>query len=122
MSGYQSYQQSMGVAHNPRDTEYRLIGNVTSALIKASEEDCPLKQKISALLWNQKVWNAFLSDLAHPENVLPEDLKNNLIKLATWVFRETQLVMDDEADFSALINVNKTIMEGLRPQVSAAAG
>jgi len=41
----QAYQQAAQQAENPRDTEYRLFGEVTRALMKAAEADRPVTSR-----------------------------------------------------------------------------
>jgi flagellar protein FlaF len=63
-----------------------------------------------------------MCDLGSAENNLPKALKGALISLAIWVAKETQRILDNEVDLNGLININRQIMEGLRPkQVPMAA-
>ena len=116
MQGYAAYTKTQATTGSHRDTEYRLLGAVTGALVRAKGEDITLQEKIKAVLWNDKVWNAFMCDLGSSENTLPKPLKDALMSLAIWVTKETQRILDNEADLDALINVNRQIMEGLRPK------
>jgi len=116
MQGYAAYTKTQATTGSYRDTEYRLLGAVTGALVRAKDENIALQEKIKAVLWNDKVWNAFMCDLGSPENTLPKPLKGALLSLAIWVAKETQRILDNEADLDALINVNRQIMEGLRPK------
>ncbi len=64
--------------------------------------------------------DAFIIDLSSEGNQLPKELRAQIIGLGLWVGRETIQVLDGTGDIDALINVNRTIMEGLAPQPSAA--
>ena len=122
MEGYNAYAQAQNVTEDPRHTEYRLLAQVTGALIKARYGECRLQEKIQALLLNQRVWEAFMADLTDTGNTLPQALKAQLVSLAIWVVKETNAVLDDSGDIDALIAVNRNIMDGLRPAVATAAG
>lgn len=131
MHGYAAYSRNARHAQSDRETEYRLLGQVTGALLHAQTKLAAsdtrsrveaTKAKVDALLWNREVWSTLKLDLLSPQNTLPDELKGSLISLAIWVERETgTLLSGGDNDLQALIDVNKTIMEGLRPTHGAAA-
>lgn len=128
MTNYAAYQQSQNATQNPRDVEYRLLGQVTAAMIAAQEVWAESKanidykkQVVDAALWNRNVWSAFRTDLLDEGNQLPKELKAQLISISLFIERETNEVMTNEADFEALIDINQQIIEGLRPQQGATA-
>lgn len=116
MSGYQAYGRVQNATENPRSMEYRLLGQVTAALTKARDGNRGTAEFVDAMLWNKKVWDAFIVDLSSEGNRLPKELRAQIIGIGLWVGRETIQVLDGTGDIDALINVNKTIMEGLAPQ------
>ena len=120
--GLQAYQQAAARAEKPRDAEYRLFGQVTLALMDAAKADeGDLKTRIEALDWNKRLWSALASDCASPSNALPESLRAQIISISLWVNRHSSAVMRREEDFDALIDVNRTVMQGLSGQAQAAA-
>lgn len=122
MQGYAAYAKTQASTSSDRETEYRLLGAVTGALVRARDTETTLQEKVKAVLWNDKIWNAFMCDLGSAENNLPKALKGALMSLAIWVAKETQRILDNEVDLNGLININRQIMEGLRPkQVPMAA-
>jgi len=121
MSGYQAYGRAQNIVENPRSTEYRLLAQVCGALTRARDGKRGTADFIDALLWNKKVWDAFIIDLSSDGNRLPLELRAQIIGIGLWVGRETIQVLDGTGDIDALINVNKSIMEGLAPQPTAAA-
>lgn len=122
MSGYQAYGKVQNATENPRSLEYRLLGQVTAALTKARDSGKRgTSDFVDAMLWNKKVWDAFIVDLSSEGNKLPKELRAQIIGIGLWVGRETIQVLDGTGDIDSLINVNKTIMEGLAPQTGAAA-
>jgi flagellar protein FlaF len=121
MSGYQAYGRAQNVTENPRSTEYRLLAQVSVALTRARDGKRGTAEFVDALLWNKKVWDAFIVDLSSDGNRLPMELRAQIIGIGLWVGRETILVLDGNGDLDALINVNRTIMEGLAPQTAGSA-
>lgn len=105
------YSSAQQMAESPRATEYRALGMVTGKLIAARDGD--RRALIDACHLNEKLWTIFQSDLVTPENGLPNALKAQLISLAIWVQRYTAQVMRGDAPVDPLIDVNKTLMEGL---------
>lgn len=118
---FQAYQRAAQSAEAPREVEYRLFGQVTRALIAASEADeLDLKTRIEAIDWNRRMWGALASDCARVDNKLPEALRAQIISLSLWVSRHSSAVMRREEGFQPLIDVNRIIMQGLTPSPSSA--
>lgn len=112
-----AYQNAATRAEDPRSTEYRLFAQVTRSLITASEADMmDMKTRSEALDWNRRVWSAFAIDCAEPDNKLPEGLRAAIISLSIFVSKHSSAVMREGADIGILIEINKTIMQGLQPQ------
>jgi flagellar biosynthesis activator protein FlaF len=118
-----AYQQAAQRAEPPRDLEYRLLGEVTRALIDAAALDPKdFAGRIDALDWNRRVWSALAQDCASDGNTLPAPVRAQIISLSIWVGRHTSAVMRREAEIEALIDVNRAIMQGLAPSgVSSSA-
>jgi len=118
----QAYQQAAARAESPRDIEYRLFGQVTRALMTASETSVEeIGARMDALDWNRRLWSVLAADCATPSNQLPVQLRANIISLSLWVNRHTSAIMRNEAEFGPLIDVNKMIMQGLEPRGEAFA-
>lgn len=118
----QAYQQAAARAETPRDIEYRLFGQVTRALMAAAELDVTdIAGRMDALDWNRRLWSVLAADCGSPGNQLPEELRASIISLSLWVNRHTSAIMRNEAEFGPLIDVNKTIMQGLEPAREASA-
>ena len=109
-----AYQQATARAEKPRESEYRLFGQVTRALIEASRSAADdLQTRIDAIDWNRRLWSALANDCAQPENQLPPTLRAQIISLSSWVRRYSSSVMRGEGDFDALIDINRIMMQGL---------
>jgi flagellar protein FlaF len=118
---HQAYQQASARAENPRELEYRLFGQVTRALMDAAEAD-PLdfSTRMDALDWNRRLWSTLATDCAGADNQLPPPVRAQIISLSLWVNRHSSLVMRRVEGFDALIDLNRTIMQGLQGQQAAA--
>jgi flagellar protein FlaF len=109
-----AYQAAAQQAENPRDIEYRLFGQVTRALMEASQADeNDFRTRIDALDWNRRLWSTLATDCADPENSLPHAARAQIISLSIWVNRHSSLVMRKVEDFEPLIEINRMIMQGL---------
>ncbi|WP_417485454.1 flagellar biosynthesis regulator FlaF [Maricaulis salignorans] len=118
---FQAYQKASTRVEDPRSTEYRLFAQVTRALMQASETDqIEISSRIDALDWNRRLWSNLGADCASTENKLPEQLRASIISLSLFVSKYTSQVMRGTGEFEVLIDLNRTIMQGLAPQPSAA--
>ena len=117
-----AYKQAAQRAETPREMEYRLFGQVTRALMAASELD-PLEiaQRMDALDWNRRVWTALSNDCSSNGNKLPPSVRASIISLSLWVGRHTTAVMRNQEDFAPLIEINRMMMAALAPAAEAAA-
>lgn len=109
-----AYQQMAKRTENPRDIEYRLFAQVTSALVeakKSGKSDIP--KLMDALDWNRRVWSAFSLDCSSPDNQLPEQLRASIISLSIFVSKHTSAIMREDEDIDDLIDINRMIMQGL---------
>lgn len=109
----QAYQRAATQAEPPRDLEYRAFGQVTAGLVRLREEKPPLPVVLEVIDANRRLWNMLSADCAAPENKLPITLRGQIISLAMWVARYSSEVLRDGADVEPLIDINRTMMEGL---------
>lgn len=114
MKGYAAYDRVQNTTEGPRQIEYRLLGQVTSALRAAKTKPDDRPGFYNALVWNKKVWDAFLCDLVDDRNQLPKPMRQSLMKLAAWVSKQTFAVMDGNGSIDTLIEINANIMDGLK--------
>jgi flagellar biosynthesis activator protein FlaF len=122
----QAYQQAAERAEHPRDSEYRVFGEVTRALMDAAAMPSDaFVARIKALDWNRRLWMTLASDCARPNNALSPDLRAQIISLSMWVGRHTNAVVQQQEPIEPLIEINRIMMQGLGVraprQVSASA-
>ncbi|MBI1188058.1 MAG: flagellar biosynthesis regulator FlaF [Alphaproteobacteria bacterium] len=110
----QAYQRAAAQAESPRETEYRAFGLVTQGLVRAREQGRgDLSAYVEALDANRRLWMVLANDCAQSGNAAPETLRASIISLSLWVSRTTSEIIRDGGDLDDLIEVNRSIMEGL---------
>jgi flagellar biosynthesis activator protein FlaF len=115
-----AYQTAQRRAETPREIEYRLFGQVTHALIAAQNTPThEVAKRIDALDWNRRVWSFMAGDCTRSDNSLPEQLRASIVSLSLWVGRYSSEVMQRNADIEPLIDINRSIMQGLAGQIDA---
>lgn len=109
-----AYQTAATRTESPRETEYRLFGQVTRALQHASTVDASdLATRIDALDWNRRLWSALASDCAQSANGLDDSLRAQIISISLFVNRHSSEVMRGQGEFDDLIDINRMVMQGL---------
>lgn len=115
-----AYQTAQRRAETPREIEYRLFGQVTHALM--SVQALPFNEvakRMDAIDWNRRVWSFMAGDCISQDNSLPDQLRASIVSLSLWVGRYSSEVMQRNADIEPLIDINRTIMQGLAGQIEA---
>lgn len=109
-----AYQKTQKITESPRETEYRLFGQVTRALKDIKDVERHDARVIDALDWNRRMWSVLAIDCGSDGNGLEDKLRAQIISLSIWVSKHSTEVMRGKADVEPLIDINTTIMEGLR--------
>jgi flagellar biosynthesis activator protein FlaF len=116
----QAYQTAAQKTESPRQTEYRAFTVATRALIDASSLPATeIGRRAEALAKNKRLWSLLASDCSAEGNVLPQALRAQIISLSIFVDRHSSAVMREGASFDVLIEINRTIMQGLAPAQAA---
>lgn len=117
-----AYGDARHAALTPRQAEYRVFARVThqlseaQAAVDAGETDA-YARLATAANDNLRLWLTLAADAAGAGNGLPDALRAGLISLAGWVERETPRLLRREIRVEAMVDVNATVMKGLRGQV-----
>lgn len=111
---HKAYRQTLQVTEPPRATEYRLFGQVTGALIDAQSKGQTGGPLAETLDWNRKMWRTLAADCMDDRNRLPQEVRAKIISLSLWVGRYSKQVTRKGAPVTPLIEVNRTIMQGLQ--------
>ena len=111
-----AYAQASARTETPRELEYRLFGQVTRALMHAATvDDSDFKTRIDALDWNRRLWTTLATDCSDPDNALAKPMRAQIISISLFVSRHSSAVMRGEEDFETLIDINRSVMQGLAP-------
>jgi flagellar protein FlaF len=109
-----AYQNALRISEDPRQTEYRLFGQVTGALIDAQKVQASGGSLIEIIDWNRRVWRTLAADCLDDGNQLPKGVRAQIVSLSLWVTKYSKEVARQGAPLDPLIAINRTIMEGLR--------
>lgn len=112
----QAYQTAAKKTEGPRQTEYRAFAAATRSLIDAASlPDTEVGRRAEALATNRRLWSLLAADCAAEGNSLPQGLRAQIISLSLFVDRHSSAVMRNGAAWDVLIDINRTIMQGLAP-------
>ena len=114
-----AYQQAATRAEPPKDAEYRLFGQVTRALMEATPLPRTDPKVIEAIDWNRRMWSTLANDCISESNAMPQQMRAGIISLSMWVARYSSQVMGSSMPFDPLIDINRTIMQGLAQRAAA---
>lgn len=109
----QAYQKTQQSTENPRDTEFRLFAQVTRALTDVECEPKGSHKLVEAVDWNRRLWTALATDCTDENNKLPREVRAQIISLSLWVGRYSSQVIRARASVEPLVEINRTIMQGL---------
>lgn len=99
----------------PRDIEYDAFARTTRLLQQADDGQGSLAAAAHA---NTQLWQVLASDLAEADNALPDSVRAGLLSLALFSIRHGQGVMTRGVSPAPLIDINLSIMKGLRGEVA----
>lgn len=116
-----AYRRAQEIGASPRGTEYRLMSQITAEMITARDAGLSGAQLMPALHRNRRAWSTFSAVCAAPDNQLADALRAQIISLALWVDRHTSEVVRGRESINDLIEVNRTIIEGLASENLEAA-
>ena len=112
----QAYQNAAKKTEGPRQTEYRAFAMATRSLIDAASfPSNEVGRRAEALAVNRRLWSLLAADCAAEGNQLSQPLRAQIISLSLFVDRHSSQVMRNGASFEVLIEINRTIMQGLSP-------
>lgn len=103
---------------SPRETEYQAFVRITGALA-AAHATGRIGDIAKALHDNNRLWTTLAADVASEGNQLPHSLRARIVNLAQFALNHSMKVMALQADSVPLIEINQTVMKGLRGQAGA---
>ena len=112
-AGYLGVTRSTGT---PREIEYQLFSQITGRLHRANDPEVQFSDLAEAVFDNLSLWRTIALDVADQDNDLPDMLRAQLFYLYEFTSVHTRKVLQREADATALIEINTSIMRGLKPK------
>jgi flagellar biosynthesis activator protein FlaF len=112
-----NYQNVQRAVEDPRATEYRLFGQVTGALIDAKAGNAQGAPLVKAIDWNKRLWRTLAADCMDDRNTLTVEVRAKIVSLSLWVSKYSRSVTREKAPIDPLIEINRTIMQGLQSKV-----
>nr|WP_162623674.1 flagellar biosynthesis regulator FlaF [Paracoccus saliphilus] len=109
--------QSNGL-RTARDAEYNVFSQVTR-MLRQTPPRADNAHTIEAISKNTELWTLLALDLAGAGNALPDETKAGLLSLAGFAIRHGQAVMAGRAATDPLIDINMSVMRGLRGEAAA---
>lgn len=98
-----------------REQERTALEKSIALLQVAAQKGAQSREAVEAIYFVRKLWGIFIEDLAKPENGLPPKLRADLVSVGLWMMRESEEIRHGRsANFAGLIDVSRTISEGLR--------
>jgi flagellar protein FlaF len=69
-----------------------------------------------AIGYNRRLWTILATSATRPENPLPQDVKDNVARLAVFIFTHSMNILADPKPekMASLITINAHIAAGLR--------
>ncbi len=109
------YGAGANVIRPARDVEYDVFSRVTR-MLRQAEKRGRTPATINAVHKNDELWTILAADLADPANGLPDEVKAGLLSLAGFSIRQGQEVLAGNADTDVLVEINMSVMKGLRAE------
>lgn len=106
------------VVRTARDAEYDIFSRVTR-LLRQSDSNGRSPESIMAVHKNNELWTILAADLSDPANALPGEAKAGLMSLAIFALRHGHTVLAGSGTTDVLIDINMSVMKGLRGEVGA---
>lgn len=109
-----AYRTQAHTIRTERALEFDAFARVTHRLMMASvrgRED--MGSLATAVHDNRRLWTILTTDVADPENPLPQDLRARIFYLAQFSHHHSSKVLYGNASVQPLIDINSAIMRGL---------
>ncbi|WP_417589289.1 flagellar biosynthesis regulator FlaF [Pararhodobacter oceanensis] len=117
-----AYGSTTRILKTPRDIEYDVLARITGRLQKHLPQDAKrlTPDLVAVLDENRRLWTTFATDLADKDNGFPQALRAQMFYLAEFTLQHTHKVLAGKASADVLVEINTSVMRGLRGQGQAA--
>ncbi|SMH42709.1 flagellar biosynthesis regulator FlaF [Maritimibacter sp. HL-12] len=116
-----AYATTAAPIRTPRSAEYEAFARVTHRMKSATQGGASaFPELVAALHANRQLWTALAADVAEEGNALPPALRARVFYLAEFTALHSRKVLRGDETAEILIEINATIMRGLRGSLEAA--
>jgi len=110
-----AYAPTQAPTRTARSTEYEVIARISHRLKRAIQED-NFPALAEAVHENNKLWLALALDVANSDNLLPDQLRANVVYLAEFTRQYSQKVLRKIESATPLLEINAAILKGLKQE------
>lgn len=115
-----TYSDAQAPIRTERSIEYQVFAKVTHRLSKVTSGGIEeFKDLAEAIHDNRRLWNILAADVAESKNGLPKELRAQIFYLAEFTEHHSKKVLAREAGPDALVDINTSVMRGLRSMQEA---
>ncbi|VVT16006.1 Flagellar biosynthesis regulatory protein FlaF [Roseovarius sp. EC-HK134] len=109
-----AYRDQSRSVRTDRGLEYDAFARITQRLVHAAGQDPrDIANLAAALHDNRRLWTILATDVADPQNPLPQSLRAQVVYLAQFCHHHSSAVLNANASLQPLIDINTAIMRGL---------
>ncbi len=97
-----------------RRTEVKALDRAVTLLMQADALPPSSFEGVWALHYTRELWMVFMTELASPENALPDAIRANLISIGIWILKEAQAIANGTcANYAGIADVCAIVRDGL---------
>ncbi|MCP3969232.1 MAG: flagellar biosynthesis regulator FlaF [Rhodobacteraceae bacterium] len=116
-----AYSSAKTPIRTHQSTEYDVFAQITGRMKAALSRGKPGFRDLAAALHdNRRLWILLAANVADGDNALPQALRAQIFYLAEFTLHHSSRVLEDSASADVLLDINTTVMRGLRQQEAAA--
>lgn len=111
-----AYSDAQKTAMSPREVEAMALTKAAFLLEEAKKDVDNYQAFSQALRFNHLLWTIIQTDITDKNNLLPPELKANIMSLSIFVDKQTAKALAEGTAqlLDVLININRNLAEGLR--------
>ncbi len=117
MNAASAYARASQAALSPREAEAAVLIKAAGRIQAFRNGEVTSSAGLNeALVFNQRVWTVLASAVADPANPLPDDIRENVTKIALFVFRTIvdAMIEPTAKKLDALVSLNHHLAAGLQ--------
>lgn len=97
-----------------RDRERMALSRSIELMRAAAAEGATAREVAGAVNFTSALWTMLIEDLADSGNMLPKELRGQIISIGIWILRELDGIRNSKSpDFKDVLSVCQSICDGL---------